>query len=59
MRQFGVTMEQVEDAIKNSNANIGGDLLSLGSQTHYVRAIGLLGEGIDPLDPANVDAGRA
>ncbi|MDB5350030.1 MAG: heavy metal efflux pump, cobalt-zinc-cadmium [Planctomycetota bacterium] len=55
MRQFGVTMEQVEDAVKNSNANIGGDLLSLGSQTHYVRAIGLLGGGVDPLDPANVE----
>ncbi len=58
LRQFGVTMDQVEDAIKNSNANIGGDLLSLGSQTHYVRAIGLVGEGEDPLDPGKVEQRR-
>ena len=55
LRQFGVTLQQVEDAIKNSNANVGGDILALGSQAHYVRAIGLLGEGIDPLDPSRVE----
>ena len=47
-------MEQVEDAIEHSNANIGGDVLMLGSQAHNVRAIGLLGKGIDPLDPNKV-----
>ena len=47
-------MEQVEDAIERSNANIGGDVLMLGSQAHNVRAIGLLGKGIDPLDPNKV-----
>ena len=55
MRQFNLTLSQVEDAISKSNANVGGDLLSLGSQSHNVRAIGLLGSGVDPLDPANVD----
>ena len=55
MRQFNLTLSQVEDAISKSNANVGGDLLSLGSQSHNVRAVGLLGSGIDPLDPANVD----
>ena len=54
MKQYGVTMEQVEDAIKKSNANVGGDILALGTQSHNVRAIGLLGKGIDPLDPAKV-----
>ena len=58
LRQYDVTMQQVEDAIARSNANVGGDILTLGSQSHNVRAIGLLGEGLDPLDPANVDAGR-
>jgi cobalt-zinc-cadmium resistance protein CzcA len=55
LKQYDVTMQQVEDAINRSNANVGGDLLTLGSQTHDVRAIGILGGGIDPLDPANVD----
>lgn len=55
LRQYNVTLQQVSDAIQQSNANVGGDLLTLGSQVHNVRAIGLLGEGIDPLDPANID----
>ncbi|QDV32861.1 efflux RND transporter permease subunit [Tautonia plasticadhaerens] len=57
MRQYGVTMRQVEQAIAGSNANVGGDLLSLGSQSHNVRALGLLGGGVDSLDTAEV--GRA
>ena len=59
MKQYGVTMQQVEDAIKNSNANVGGDILTLGSQAHNVRAVGLLGGGIDPLDPSNVERAPA
>ena len=55
LRQYNVTLKQVEDAIDNSNANVGGDILTLGSQAHNVRALGLLGGGIDPLDPARVD----
>jgi len=54
LAQYGVTMQQVEEAIQGSNANIGGDVLMLGSQAHNVRAIGLLGKGIDPLDPNKV-----
>ncbi len=55
LRQYNITLQQVEDAIARSNANIGGDILTLGSQSHNVRAVGLLGKAIDPLDPANVD----
>ncbi|WP_237722781.1 efflux RND transporter permease subunit, partial [Singulisphaera acidiphila] len=55
LRHYNVTLRQVEDALSQSNANVGGDQLMLGSQAHNVRAIGLLGKGIDPLDPANVD----
>ena len=55
LRQYNITLQQVEDAISRSNANIGGDLLSLGSQSHNVRALGLLGKAVDPLDPAKVD----
>ncbi|GAC1464079.1 MAG: CusA/CzcA family heavy metal efflux RND transporter [Isosphaeraceae bacterium] len=58
LRQYNVTLQQVEDAISKSNANIGGDILTLGGQSHNVRAIGLLGMGIDPIDPANVERYR-
>src|SRR3954470_22944439 len=58
MRYYNVTMQQVEDAIERSNANVGGDVLSLGSQAHNVRVIGLVGGGVDPLDPANVERAR-
>ncbi|WZO99407.1 CusA/CzcA family heavy metal efflux RND transporter [Isosphaeraceae bacterium EP7] len=55
MKRYGVTLNQVEDAIAQSNANVGGDVLSLGVQSHNVRVIGLLGGGVDPLDPALSD----
>jgi cobalt-zinc-cadmium resistance protein CzcA len=55
MRQYNITLQQVEDAVSRSNANIGGDILTLGSQSHNVRALGLLGAAVDPLDPNNVD----
>jgi len=54
LRQYNLTLQQVEDAISRSNGNVGGDLLTLGSQAHIVRAIGLLGGAKDSLDPANV-----
>jgi cobalt-zinc-cadmium resistance protein CzcA len=59
LRKYGVTMRQVEEAIRDSNANVGGDILTLGSQSHNVRALGLLGGGKDPLDPAHVDQAEA
>ncbi len=31
----------------------------MGSQAHNVRALGILGEGVDPLDPANVERAYA
>ena len=55
LQQYNVTLKQVEDAIDNSNANVGGDTITLGSQAHNVRVLGLLGGGSDPLEPARVD----
>ncbi len=55
MRRYGVTLKMIEDAIAQSNANVGGDVLSLGSQAHNVRALGYLGEGVDSLDPRHAD----
>ncbi|MGO9915961.1 MAG: efflux RND transporter permease subunit [Isosphaeraceae bacterium] len=54
LSHYGLTLQQVEDAIQKSNANVGGDILTLGSQSHNVRGIGLLGKGIDPLEPTHV-----
>ena len=54
-----MTLKQVEDAIDNSNANVGGDMLTLGSQAHNVRVLGLLGGGTDPLEPARIDQADA
>ncbi|MBT9330649.1 efflux RND transporter permease subunit [Paracidobacterium acidisoli] len=39
---YGVTMTQVVNAVQNSNANAGGNYLTLGSQSVNVRGIGLL-----------------
>src|SRR5436853_272949 len=43
LKQYGVTLTQIEDAISRSNANVSGDLLTLGGQTHIVRGLGRLG----------------
>ena len=54
LKQYDVSMHDVESAIAKSNANVGGDVLTLGTQAHNVRSVGLLGGGTDPLDPAHV-----
>jgi cobalt-zinc-cadmium resistance protein CzcA len=54
LRQFGVLISEVEDAIQRSNANVGGNIMTIGTQTHNVRGIGLIGRAIDGLDPSNV-----
>jgi heavy metal efflux system protein len=59
LNKYDLTMSQVENAISKSNANVGGDIMMLGSQAHNVRAIGLLGGGVDPLDPVNVERALA
>ena len=55
MRRYDVTLQMVTDAITKANANVGGNILSLGPQSHNVRAIGLIGEGTDSLDPPVAD----
>ena len=39
---YGVTMTQVISAVQNSNANVGGNYLTMGSQSVNVRGVGLL-----------------
>src|SRR6202050_1124567 len=40
--QFGVTLPQVVAAVSASNANVGGNYLTMGSQSMNVRGVGLL-----------------
>jgi cobalt-zinc-cadmium resistance protein CzcA len=49
LRQKGITLQQVQDALSNSNANAGGGYLNKGHMVYNVRCIGLIGGGKDPV----------
>src|SRR5262249_38819245 len=51
LKMYGITLQQLQNAISNSNGNVGGDLLAQGSTALNVRGIGLLGGGQDPMQP--------
>jgi cobalt-zinc-cadmium resistance protein CzcA len=51
LKKYGITLKQVQNAISNSNGNVGGDLLTQGPTALNVRGIGLLGGGQDPMQP--------
>ncbi len=40
--QYGVSLPQLMDALRTSNANVGGSYLTLGSQSFNVRGVGLI-----------------
>ncbi len=48
LKQYGITLEQLETATSESNANVGGDYLRQGDSVQAVRGIGLIGGGQDP-----------
>ncbi|HRA86817.1 MAG TPA: efflux RND transporter permease subunit [Planctomycetaceae bacterium] len=52
MRQYNITLEQLESAIRESNANVGGSYIIQGNNVEVIRAIGLLGGGDDPMEKA-------
>ena len=63
LKEYGITLQQVEDAISSSNANVGGDFVIQGGNVQVVRGIGLIGGGEDPMvlasgmsDPAQAAA---
>ena len=63
LRDHGVTLAQLSQALGNSNANGSGDALTQGPQAIVVRSLGLIGYGQDPLqkvlamtDPAKAAA---
>ena len=49
LKQYGVTLAQLQNAIASSNANVGGDYLLKGPTVKVVRSLGLIGKGQDPM----------
>jgi cobalt-zinc-cadmium resistance protein CzcA len=49
LRKYNITLSQLEDAIKGSNANAGGDYLFQPQSVQVVRGLGLIGDGVDPV----------
>jgi cobalt-zinc-cadmium resistance protein CzcA len=49
LKLYGITLQQLQNAIINSNGNVGGDLLAQGNTALNIRGIGLLGGGLDPM----------
>ncbi|HSF70567.1 MAG TPA: CusA/CzcA family heavy metal efflux RND transporter [Nitrospira sp.] len=46
---YGVSLSQVMTALQNSNANVGGNYLTLGAQNYNVRGVGLIND-IDDIE---------
>ncbi len=49
LKEYGITLGQLQDAVKQSNANVGGDYVVQGDTIQIVRGIGLIGGGEDPM----------
>ena len=50
LRRYGVTLSQLQTALTNSNATVGGDYVSQGQVALTVRSVGLFGGGGDPVN---------
>src|SRR5262249_61660457 len=48
LRQYGISLQQLQNAVASANTNGGGDNLSQGQTNLVVRALGLYGNGQDP-----------
>ncbi|WP_397568315.1 efflux RND transporter permease subunit [Schlesneria sp. T3-172] len=48
LRQYGVTLEQIQHALEHANGSGSGDNVVMGEQTSVVMSMGLLGQGQDP-----------
>lgn len=48
LRQYDITLRELEEALEQGNANGSGDNLNQGEQTSVVRSLGLFGQGQDP-----------
>src|SRR5437870_4703438 len=52
LKRYGITLQQLQNAILSSNANVGGDHLAQGNTAVNVRGVGLIGGGADPMEQA-------
>jgi cobalt-zinc-cadmium resistance protein CzcA len=50
LRRYGITLAQLQNAIANSNATVGGDYVNQGQVAMTVRSVGLFGGGVDPVN---------
>jgi cobalt-zinc-cadmium resistance protein CzcA len=50
LRRYGITLPQLQTALTNSNATVGGDYVSQGEVAMTVRSVGLFGGGMDPVN---------
>ena len=52
MQRYGITLQNIKDAISSSNSNAGGEYVTEGDTAHVVRFLGLIGYGQDPMETA-------
>ena len=52
MQRYGITLQQIKDAVSSSNSNVGGEYVIEGDTAHVVRFLGLIGYGQDPIETA-------
>jgi cobalt-zinc-cadmium resistance protein CzcA len=50
LRRYGITLGQLQNALANSNATVGGDYVNQGQVAMTVRSVGLFGGGADPVN---------
>jgi heavy metal efflux system protein len=50
LKRYGITLQQLQGALTNSNQNVGADLMTQGHIVLNVRSVGLYGGGLDPVE---------
>src|SRR5262249_37244040 len=50
LKRYGITLQQLQAALTNSNQNAGADLMTQGDIVLSVRSVGLYGGGLDPVE---------
>jgi cobalt-zinc-cadmium resistance protein CzcA len=50
LKRYGITLQQLQAALTNSNQNVGADLMTQGHIVLNVRSVGLYGGGLDPVE---------
>jgi heavy metal efflux system protein len=52
LKRLGLTLQQLQNAVSNSNFNVGGDYITQGRTVLVVRSLGVVGGGQDPMEKA-------